>query len=83
MDIRRSMFAYGAQLLLNILWSPVFFELQWRLTAFFLLVVLWVAIYITIRRFSAIAEKNGDLLIPYLLWVTFAGYLNLGVWLLN
>ena len=82
-DIRRAMTVYAGQLLLNILWSPIFFGLEWRLTAFFVLVALWVMIYITMRRFSALDEKAGDLLIPYILWVTFAGYLNLGVFLLN
>ena len=47
------------------------------------LVVLWVLIFLTIRAFSKINERAGDLLIPYILWVTFAAYLNLGVYLLN
>jgi tryptophan-rich sensory protein len=47
------------------------------------LVALWVAILLTLRAFSAIDETAGDLLIPYILWVTFAGYLNLGVYFLN
>ena len=49
----------------------------------FLLIGLWVLILLTIRAFSQIDERAGDLLLPYLLWVTFAGYLNLGVALLN
>ncbi len=82
-QIRRALALYGAQLLLNFLWSPVFFGLQWRLVAFFVLIALWVLIYLTIRAFSKIDERAGDLLLPYLLWVTFAGYLNLGVYFLN
>lgn len=74
---------YGAQLALNFLWSPVFFGLEWRLVAFVILVVLWVLIYLTIRAFAKIDERASDLLLPYILWVTFAGYLNLGVYLLN
>lgn len=80
---RWALTAYGVQLALNFLWSPVFFRGQLYLTAFLILVVLWVAILITIRRFSRVEERAGDLLLPYLLWVTFAGYLNLGVFLLN
>lgn len=80
---RRALILYGAQLFVNFLWPVVFFGLQWRLLAFFILVVLWVLIYLTIRVFSKIDERAGDLLLPYILWVTFAGYLNLGVYLLN
>jgi len=81
--IRRAMIFYGLQLFLNFLWPIVFFGLEWRLAAFFLLLILWALIYITMRLFSAIDETAGDLLIPYILWVTFAAYLNLGVYLLN
>ncbi len=80
---RRALTAYGAQLLANFLWPLLFFVLKWYLVAFLWLVVLWVLIYITIRRFSEIRELAGDLLLPYILWVTFAGYLNLGIYLLN
>lgn len=80
---RFALIVYGVQLLVNFLWSPVFFGLEWRLTAFWILLMLWVLIYITIRLFSRIDERAGDLLLPYLLWVTFAGYLNLGAFLLN
>lgn len=80
---RQALTAYGAQLLANFLWPLLFFGLKWYLAAFFLLIVLWVLIYITIRRFSGIWELAGDLLLPYILWVTFAGYLNLGIYLLN
>lgn len=83
MQKQRALILYGLQLLVNFLWSPVFFGLQWRLVAFFLLLILWVLILLTMRAFSEIDERAGDLLIPYLLWVTFAGYLNLAVYLLN
>ena len=81
--IRKALTVYGVQLLLNVLWSPLFFRFQWFLAAFILLLVLLFAIFITMRRFTAIDERAADLLIPYFLWVTFAGYLNLGVFLLN
>lgn len=82
-QIKRALIAYGVQLFLNFLWPLVFFGGQMYLAAFVILIILWVAIFITLRRFSLIDENAGDLLIPYLLWVTFAGYLNLGVFLLN
>ena len=80
---RSALKAYAVQLALNLIWSPVFFGLQMYLLAFFILIALWIAIFITLRQFSEIDETAGNLLIPYLLWVTFAGYLNFGVFLLN
>lgn len=81
--VKRALILYGAQLFVNFLWPIAFFGFQLRLTAFFILLLLWVLIYGTIFQFSKLDEKAGDLLIPYLLWVTFAGYLNLGTYLLN
>lgn len=81
--IRQALRVYAAQLLLNFLWPILFFGLEWRLAAFILLIGLWILIYATMRLFAALDEQAGDLLIPYILWVTFAGYLNLGVFLLN
>lgn len=74
---------YGLQLAFNFLWSIVFFRWQMILAAFFVLVLLWIFILITFWLFSAIRSRAGTLLLPYLLWVTFAGYLNYGVFLLN
>lgn len=82
-QIRRALTLYGAQLALNFLWPLVFFGLDWYLAAFVVLIALWVLIYLTMRAFSEIDEWAGNLLLPYILWVTFAGYLNLGVYLLN
>ena len=82
-QIKKALLPYGIQLFLNFLWPLFFFGGQLYLTAFLILIALWVAILITTRRFSQMDETAGDLLLPYLLWVTFAGYLNLGVFLLN
>jgi len=81
--IRQALILYGAQLFFNFLWTPVFFGLEWRLVAFLILLVLWVLIYLTMKAFSDIDELAGTLLLPYILWVTFAGYLNLGIYFLN
>lgn len=80
---RLALSLYLGQLFLNFLWSPLFFRFERQLAAFFLLLGLWLMILLTIRQFSRIDEKAGDLLIPYVLWVIFAAYLNLGVFLLN
>ena len=82
-QIRKALRLYGAQLALNFLWPIIFFGFDAYLLAFIVLIALWVLIFLTIRAFSKIDERAGDLLLPYLLWVTFAGYLNLGVYLLN
>lgn len=80
---RRALLLYGLQLLANFIWPLLFFGAMLRLSALLWLVVLWILIFLTIRAFSAINERAGDLLIPYILWVTFAFYLNLGAYLLN
>lgn len=82
-DIKQALTFYGIQLALNFLWPLVFFGLGWYWAAFVLLVLLWIFIYLTMRMFGTIDDTAENLLIPYLLWVTFAGYLNLGVALLN
>lgn len=82
-QIRSALSLYGAQLAINFLWPLVFFGLQQYLAAFIVLLVLWVLIFLTIRAFADLDETAGDLLLPYILWVTFAGYLNVGVYLLN
>lgn len=74
---------YFVQLALNALWSVWFFALQARLFAFFWLLALIAAIVRMIRSFSQINRIAGRLQIPYLLWCSFAAYLNFGVWLLN
>ena len=80
---RKALTYYGIQLFLNFLWPILFFGFEWYLGAFILLLALWVMILLTMQAFSSIDETAGDLLIPYLLWVTFAGYLNIGVYFLN
>ena len=80
---RGALILYGAQLAANFIWPLLFFGAQMYLAALVWLAVLWVLIFLTIRAFSKIDERAGDLLIPYILWVTFAAYLNLGIYLLN
>lgn len=74
---------YIAQLAVNFFWSILYFNLHAYLAAFLWLLLLWVLILLMIRAFMKIDKLAGRLQIPYLLWVTFAGYLNFGVWLLN
>lgn len=78
-----ALFLYGVQLLFNFGWTLIFFNAQNYLLAFFWLLVLWVLILLTTIRFFKENKAAGWLMIPYLLWVAFAGYLNAGIWLLN
>ena len=78
-----ALFLYGIQLAMNFGWSLIFFNAQNYMLAFFWLVALWVLILLTTIRFFKETKAAGWLMIPYLLWVAFAGYLNAGVWLLN
>ncbi len=79
----RALALYGIQLVFNFFWSLIFFNLGEYLFAFVWLVALWILIFLTKRDFESIDKTAGYLLIPYLIWVAFAGYLNLGIWLLN
>ena len=80
---REALDLYVLQLVVNTLWSLVFFGLHAPAYAFAILVVLWVLILLTAASFSKIDKTAGWLLAPYIAWVSFAGYLNLMVALLN
>lgn len=80
---QKAMNVYFYQLIVNFLWPVFFFNLGWYLFAFFWLLLLIVLVWITFRRFYEISKPAGYLLIPYLLWLLFAGYLNWGIWYLN
>jgi translocator protein len=74
---------YALQLALNAVWTALFFGLHAPLWALIDLALLWFAILATAYVFYQRAKLAGLLLIPYLLWVSFAGYLNAGFWWLN
>ncbi|MCL4360081.1 tryptophan-rich sensory protein [Patescibacteria group bacterium] len=71
------------QLALNALWSILFFGLRNPGLAFWELVILWGSIVLTIRAFYRIRKSAAYFLVPYLLWVSFAGVLNWAIWSLN
>ena len=79
----RSLLLFLIQLAFNFFWSIIFFNLQAFGVAFLWLIVLWVLILLMILSFRKVDKPAAWLQIPYLLWVTFAAYLNFGVWLLN
>ena len=82
-DRTYSLKLFYLQLAANFLWSLIFFNLQAFGFSFFWLLFLWLLIFLMIRSFAKVDKIASMLQIPYLIWVTFAGYLNLMVWILN
>ena len=70
---------YVLQLLFNLGWTVLFFRFGAYLPAFLWLIILWFMVFVLVKRFSAIDELSGKLLMPYLIWLTFAAYLNLSI----
>lgn len=81
--VRPALAVFLVQLALNALWSPVFFGLRSPLAGAVVIVLLWLAIVITIFLFWQVAKPAALLLIPYILWVSYASVLNISIWLLN
>ena len=82
-NVRIALLIFILQLLLNVLWSYLFFGLHSPSSAFFEIIFLWLAILITFLSFMKISKSAGILLLPYLLWVSLATILNLFIWKLN
>jgi tryptophan-rich sensory protein len=81
--IKMALGIFIGQLILNMLWSIIFFGLHSPGAAFVEIIFLWLAILATIIAFAKISKPAAWLLAPYILWVTFAAYLNLFLWILN
>ena len=79
----KTKFIYYLQLFVNATWSIIFFTLKWRLFAFIWIILLDLLVIIMIIEFYKKNKIAGLIQIPYLLWVLFASYLNLAVYLLN
>ena len=82
-EVKRSVVVFGVQLALNSLWSVLFFGLKNLMLAFIEIIALWAFIAISIVSFYKISKKAALLLVPYILWVSFAALLNYSVWMLN
>lgn len=76
-------FWFVAQLILNLAWSPVFFGAQQITLALVIIVLLWIAIFFTIKEFKKVSPLAAILLYPYLAWVSYATYLNASHAVLN
>ncbi len=80
---RPALAAFSGQLALNALWSVAFFGLRSPFAGEVVIALLWLAILATIILFFPISVAAGSLLVPYIIWVSIATYLNTGIWLLN
>jgi tryptophan-rich sensory protein len=82
-EVKKAAGAFLAQLVLNFLWTPVFFGLHALWLGFLVIIVLWLCIAATMALFYRISRPAAYLLIPYFLWVGYASALNLAIALLN
>ena len=80
---KKSLNLYVAQLIVNFFWSLLFFNAQAFGLAVIWLLLLWVLVFLMIRQFYKVDTQAALLQIPYLIWLTFAAYLSIGVWILN
>lgn len=82
-QIKQSIIIFIIQLVLNVAWSFSFFGLRSPLAGLFVIVLLWIAILLTIISFFRVSRTAAYLLIPYILWVSFATILNSSLYMLN
>lgn len=82
-EVKKALAVFVLQLILNTLWSIIFFGLHNIGLALFEIILLWLAILVTIISFYRVSKAAAYLLIPYIAWVSFAIYLNYAIWGLN
>lgn len=82
-DRINALYLFYIQLAVNIIWPFIFFGLCQYLVAFLWIILLWLLVLDTTVTFGGIDRKAGRLLVPYILWISFAAYLNLAVFFLN
>ena len=80
---RQGLWLFVVQFFLNLIWTPVFFGMQSPGVALFIIIPLAILILLVIRHFFRLDRMAAFVLIPYLVWVTFASFLNLGIYVLN
>lgn len=82
-EVKLALLIFAVQLVLNILWSVVFFGYHSTFGGIIVVIILWIAILINIIVFYRVSRPAGLLLVPYIIWVSIASYLNYSVYLLN
>lgn len=83
LEVKKGVLIFVIQLGLNSIWSFLFFGLKSPYYAFVEIIFLWLAILLTIYQFRKISKTASYLLIPYIIWVSFAAILNYNIWILN
>ena len=81
--VREALIVFLIQLILNSLWSVVFFGIKSPLYGVVVIIVLWIAILFTILKFFKLSTVAVGILLPYILWVSFAAVLNISIWISN
>ncbi len=82
-EVRNVLYIFAAQLIVNVLWSGAFFGLRSPMAGMIVIAVLWALILFTIIRFWPVSRTAAILLFPYILWVSYAAFLNYSIWRLN
>lgn len=82
-DKSKGYWFFTIQVLFNILWSPVFFGIKNIWLALIIIVILDVLVFINIKEFYKVSKISAWLLVPYMIWILFATYLNIGFLILN
>lgn len=82
-EVRRALALFAGQLVLNGIWTPVFFGAEFIAGGAVVILALLAVLGLTVRAFFRVSKAAGWLLVPYLLWVAFAALLNLSIWVLN
>jgi len=82
-QFKKALIFFFVQLILNVLWSLAFFGLRLPLLGLMDIILLWMVILLTIQHFLKVSKFAGALLLPYLIWVSFAALLNFTLWIQN
>jgi translocator protein len=82
-DVRIAILVFAVQLVLNVAWSLVFFATHNIFGGLVLIILLWISILVNIIVFYRVSKPAGLILIPYIIWVSIASYLNYSVYILN
>ncbi len=81
--VKAALAVFALQLVVNVSWSAAFFGLRSPLAGLVVIALLWALIALNIQKFRAISRTAGALLLPYIIWVSFAAILNFAIWRLN
>lgn len=82
-EVKLAIDIFAAQLVVNILWSAAFFGMRSPIAGLVVIIVLWIMILLTVFKFWPVSRNAALLLVPYIIWVSFAAYLNYSLLMLN